>query len=105
MARKIRSSPCTFVPLPPIGESGILGGIGDPYEKKVAMPAPLNLLCGVKAITRYLYGEVTAENERRVRHLIRVGDLPSLKIRGKIESRPEWLDAIYAEPDRPGNSR
>jgi hypothetical protein len=61
----------------------------------------LDLLSGVSAIAEFLYGEATPSTERRVRHLVSVGDIPAKKVRGRIESRRSWIEQAYAEPDHP----
>jgi hypothetical protein len=59
------------------------------------------VLSGVAAISKYLYGTDDAYHQRRVRHLINSRVIPTKKVAGRLESRPSWLDAVYAEPDQP----
>jgi hypothetical protein len=72
-----------------------------PNEGQFSMPNTLDLLSGVSAIAEYVYGAATPSTERRVRHLVATGDLPSKKVRGRIESRRSWIDAAYSQPDHP----
>jgi len=55
-----------------------------------------DLLPTINAIAEY-----TGEPVRRLRHLIAVHQFPVKKVGGKIQSRRSWIDAYYAEPDRP----
>jgi hypothetical protein len=47
--------------------------------------------------------EYTGEPVRRLRHLIDHHGFPAKKAGGKIQSRKSWVDAYYAEPDKPAN--
>ena len=53
-----------------------------------------DLLPSVTAIAEYI-----GTNERRVRHLIAVHDLPVKRVGAKIESRKSWIDQYYSTPD------
>jgi hypothetical protein len=59
----------------------------------------IDLLSGVAAISRYLYGDASTPHQRRVRHLVRIGAIPHRKVAGRIETRRSWVEAAYAEPD------
>jgi hypothetical protein len=48
---------------------------------------------GVPAIARALYGETDAKKERRVRHLIDIAAIPTFKIGGRIAARRSLLAA------------
>jgi hypothetical protein len=67
-------------------------------------PLAGDLLSGVAAISRHMYGDDSASNQRRVRHLISTGVIPSKKVAGRVESRRSWIDAYYSQPDRPASS-
>jgi len=65
---------------------------------------PLNdpIVSGIAEIAAYLYGaNATPKQQRRVRHLIRTGQLPAKLIGGRLEARCSWLDSIYDKPDPP----
>jgi hypothetical protein len=61
-----------------------------------SQPLADDLLRDVKEIAAYL-----GESERRTRHLIDKGVIPSKKVLGRIQSRRSWIDGVYAEPDQP----
>jgi len=63
------------------------------------------VLSGAAAIARHLYGDDSPYHQRRVRHLVTTGAIPHKKFGRRIESRPEWLESIYAEPDPPRVAR
>jgi hypothetical protein len=64
-----------------------------------------DLLPSVEDIAAHVYGEATATNVRRIRHLIAVHGFPHKKVGGKIESKKSWIDAYYAEPDSATGTR
>jgi hypothetical protein len=59
------------------------------------------ILSGVQAIARALYGDDSPATQRRVRRLIAAGTIPTKKVGGRHEARPEWLDAVHDSPDPP----
>jgi hypothetical protein len=62
---------------------------------------PDRVLSGVGAICAHLYGTRTPSGERRIRHLIRLGIVPTKWVGGRHEARTSWLDSIHSEPDPP----
>jgi hypothetical protein len=60
-------------------------------------------LPNITAISEYLCGQATPSTIRRIRHLIAAHGFPHKKVGGKIESRKSWIDAYYAEPDKPSS--
>jgi hypothetical protein len=61
----------------------------------------LDLLVGVAGISRYMYGDDSLKNCRRVRHLIARGEIPIVRRGGRVQSRRVWLGQAFAEPDPP----
>jgi hypothetical protein len=59
-----------------------------------------DLLSGVEAISKHLYGDATPYHQRRVRHLVDRGLIPSKKMGGRVESRRSWIDEVYSLPDQ-----
>lgn len=64
-------------------------------------PLAGDLLSGVAAISEYIFGDASPHHQRRVRHLIDTGTIPSKRVLRRVESRRSWIDAAYAEPDQP----
>jgi hypothetical protein len=64
-----------------------------------------DLLSGVAAIARHMYGDDSAYHQRRVRHLVDRGLIPSKKVAGRVESRVSWIAEVYAEPDPKPNGQ
>jgi hypothetical protein len=57
-----------------------------------------DLLPDLNAVSEY-----TGQPVRRLRHLIDKHGFPAKRVGAKIESRKSWIDAYYAEPDKPAN--
>jgi hypothetical protein len=77
----------------------------EPLTVTIARELKDDLLPSIGSIAEHVYGEATPQTERRVRHLIERGELPTKKIGGRYTSRKSWLDQLYAEPDQPAARR
>jgi hypothetical protein len=79
------------------GNSG--PAIRNPYAERLnamsdksAPPLAGDFLPDILAIARYVLNDDSISAQRRIRHLVRIGQLPAKKVGGRVSSRKSWID-------------